>query len=274
MASIVRKITKGAKKVAGAGANLATVATRSSANPLYKVTDPIVDKVVPGYSNTVNTVLKDSSNPFSSLNTGLTQSALNVNPVTATKQAYNAVASTLSTGNTQKRVVPDRASYSQSAGAGAAQAAKNAAAAKVEAEKLRVIPDRATYSANAGANANIAANNAQVRIDEERAGAQGRGKAWDNAGTDAAVRQSERAKNSENPVQDANNINSMYPDQTALLKYYADLSRYDNMRNLDFRANVPQDYIFPEVDVQSDYKKYFIFGTIALLAIVAWKKIK
>lgn len=264
MASIVRKITKGAKKVAGAGANLATVATRTAANPLYKVTDPIVDKVVPGYSKTVNTVLKESSNPFSSLNTGLTQSALNVNPVTATKQAYNAVASTLSTSNAQKRVVPDRASYSQSASAGASQAAKNAAAAKVEAEKLRVVPDRASYSANAGANANIAANNAKVRMDEERAGAQGRGNAWDNAATAAAVNQAERAKNSENPVQDAYNISSMYPDQTEYLKRYSDLSRFDNMQNQNL----------PEVVVESDYKKYFIWGGLALLAIIAWKKIK
>lgn len=258
MASIVRKITKGAKKVAGAGANLSTVATRSAANPLYKVTDPIVDKVVPGYSNTVNTVLKDSSNPFSSLNTGLTQSALNVNPVTATKQAYNAVASTLSTGNTQKRVVPDRASYSQSAGAGAAQAAKNAAAAKVEAEKLRVIPDRVTYSANAGANANISANNA------ERAAAESRGQAWDNASTGAAVKQAERAKESLDPSRDAAAISYQYPFQSEYLKYFADLARYDNMQNQNL----------PEVVVESDYKKYFIFGTIALLAIVAWKKIK
>lgn len=264
MASIVRKITKGAKKVAGAGANLATVATRSAANPLYKVTDPIVDKVVPGYSKTVNTVLKESSNPFSSLNTGFTQSALNVNPVAATQQAYNAVTSTLSTSNAQKRVIPDRASYSQSAGAGAAQAAKNAAAAKVEAEKLRVIPDRASYSANAGANANIASNNAQVRMDEERVAAQSRGQAWDNASTDAAVKQAERAKESPDPARDALVIKDVYPDQAELLKYYADLSRFDNMQNQNL----------PEVVVESDYKKYFIFGGLALLAIIAWKKIK
>lgn len=264
MASIVRKITKGAKKVAGAGANLATVATRSAANPLYKITDPIVDKVVPGYSNTVNTVLKESSNPFSSLNTGLTKSALNVNPVTATKQAVNAVTSTLSTGNTQKRVIPDRASYSQSAGASAAAAAANAAAAKVEAEKLRVIPDRASYSANAGANANIAANNAQVRNDEERAAAQSRGQAWDNASTDAAIRQAERAKETTDPARAAIVIKDVHPDETEYLKYYADLARYDNMQNQNL----------PEVVVESDYKKYLIFGGIALLAIIAWKKIK
>lgn len=264
MASIARTLSNAAKKVAGSGASIATTATRLSTNPLHRVTDKLVDKVVPGYSGTVNTVLKESSNPFSSLNTGLTQSAIQVNPVKATQQAVNAVTSTLSTGNTQKRVIPDRASYSQSAGAAASAAAANAAAAKVEAEKLRVIPDRASYSANAGANANIAANNAKVRMDEERAGAQGRGQAWDNASTDAAVRQAERAKNSENPVQDANNIISKYPDPTEYLKYYADLARYDNMQNQNL----------PEVVVESDYKKYFIFGTIALLAIVAWKKLK
>jgi hypothetical protein len=264
MASIVRNIAKGAKKVAGAGANLATTATRLSTNPLYRVTDKLVDKVVPGYSGTVNTVLKESSNPFSSLNTGLTQSAIQVNPVKATQQAVNAVTSTLSTGNTQKRVIPDRASYSANAGASAAAAAANAAAAKVEAEKLRVIPDRASYSANAGANANIAANNAKVRTDEERAAAESRGKAWDNASTGAAVRQAERAKESPDPAREALVIKDVYPNQTESMKYYADLARYDNMQNQNL----------PEVVVESDYKKYLIFGGLTLLAIIAWKKIK
>lgn len=262
MSSIGTKITKAAKKVAGAGAKVGTTATRLSTNPLYMVTDKLVDKVIPGYSGTVNKVLTESANPFSTLNTGLTKAALNVNPITTIKDTYNVAKQTIKP--TQNRIIPDRASYSQSAGAGAAAAAANAAAAKVEAEKLRVIPDRATYSANAGANANIAAHNAQVRMDEERAGAQGRGQAWDNASTDAAVKQAERAKNSENPVQDANNIISMYPDPTEYLKYYADLARYDNMENQNL----------PEVVVQSDYKKYLLFGGFALLAIYVLKKLK
>ena len=262
MASIGTKITKAAKRVAGAGAKVGATATRLSTNPLYMVTDKLVDKVIPGYSGTVNKVLQESANPFSTLNTGLTKAALNVNPINTIKDTYNVAKQTIKP--TQNRVVPDRASYSQSAGAAAAAAAANAAAAKVQAEKLRVVPDRATYSANAGANANIAANNAKVRTDEERAGAQGRGQAWDNASTDAAVKQAERDKDSTDPARAAIVLQNTYPDQSELLRYYADLSRFDNMQNQNL----------PEVVVESDYKKYFIFGTIALLAIVAWKKLK
>ena len=77
------------------------------------------------------------------------------------------------------------------------------------------------------------------------------------------MNQVEKSKDSPTPAQDAANINAMYPDQAELLRYYADLSRWDGMnQNL------------PEVVVQSDYKKYFIWGGLALLAIVAWKKIK
>lgn len=262
MSSIGTKITKAAKNVAGAGAKVGTTATRLSTNPLYMVTDKLVDKVIPGYSGTVNKVLTESANPFSTLNTGLTKAALNVNPITTIKETYNVAKQTIKP--TKNRVIPDRSSYSQSAGAAAAAAAANAAAAKVEAEKLRVVPDRASYSANAGANANIASNNAKVRTDEERAGAHGRGQAWDNAATDAAVKQAEKTKESSNPVQDANNISSMYPQQTDYLRYYADLARYDNMENQNL----------PEVVVQSDYKKYFIFGGFALLAIYVLKKLK
>lgn len=262
MSSIGTKITKAAKKVAGAGAKVGTTATRLSTNPLYMVTDKLVDKVIPGYSGTVNKVLTESANPFSTLNTGLTKAALNVNPITTIKDTYNVAKQTIKP--TQNRIIPDRASYSQSAGAGAAAAAANAAAAKVEAEKLRVVPDRASYSANAGANANIAANNAKVRTDEERAGAQGRGQAWDNASTDAALRQAERAKDSADPARQAIVIKDAYPDQTEYMKYYADLARYDNMENQNL----------PEVVVQSDYKKYLLFGGFALLAIYVLKKLK
>lgn len=262
MSSIGTKITKAAKKVAGAGAKVGTTATRLSTNPLYMVTDKLVDKVIPGYSGTVNKVLTESANPFSTLNTGLTKAALNVNPITTIKDTYNVAKQTIKP--TQNRIIPDRASYSQSAGAGAAAAAANAAAAKVEAEKLRVVPDRASYSANAGANANIAANNAKVRTDEERAGAQGRGQAWDNASTDAAVKQAERDKESTDPASAAIVLQNAYPDQTDNLRYYADLARYDNMENQNL----------PEVVVQSDYKKYLLFGSFALLAIYVLKKLK
>lgn len=262
MSSIGTKITKAAKKVAGAGAKVGATATRMSTNPLYMVTDKLVDKVIPGYSGTVNKVLQESANPFSTLNTGLTKAALNVNPINTIKETYNVAKQTIKP--TQNKVVPDRASYSQSAGAAAAAAAANAAAAKVEAEKLRVVPDRASYSANAGANANIAANNAKVRTDEERAGAQGRGQAWDNAATDAAIKQAELKKDSSDPAREALVIKDVYPNETEYMKYYADLARYDNMENQNL----------PEVVVESDYKKYLIFGGFALLAIYMFKKLK
>lgn len=268
MASIAKKFVRATKRIAGGAAKIATVPTRAAMNPAYMVTDKIANKVIPGYSQKVNNITSEILNPISQTNSGvLLSTATTLNPVEQVKNLTTVGTNLINQGTDpkKKRIIPDRSGYSASAGASASQAAKNEAAAKVQAEKARIIPDRSGYSAAAGANANIASYAKSVREEEEKEAAKGRGDAWNNASTRAAVNQAEKSKDSTNPSQDAANISAMYPDQTALLKYYADLARWDGMNDTQN---------LPEVVVQSDYKKYFIWGGLALLAIIAWKKIK
>lgn len=268
MASIAKKFVRATNRIAGGAAKVATVPTRAALNPSYMFTDKIANTVIPGYSQKVNNITSEILNPISQTNRGvLLSTATTLNPVEQVKNLTTVGTNLINQGTDpkKKRIIPDRSGYSAAAGASASQAAKNEAAAKVQAEKSRIIPDRSGYSASAGANANIASYAKSVHEEEEREAAKGRGDAWNNASTRAAVNQVEKSKDSPTPAQDAANISAMYPDETELLKYYADLSRWDGMN---------QTQNLPEVVVQSDYKKYFIWGGLALLAIIAWKKIK
>lgn len=266
MASILRKIKNSAKTVSSGAAKLSTVATRASINPLYMVTDKITNRIAPNLPATINNTLTQIYDPLSSTNRNLMKLPAQLNPLDQGKTIIATVTDLAlpKSNTTSKGKIPNRAAYAQSASkAGAANAANAAAAAKIEAEKKNYkIPNRAKYSADAGANQAIA-NFYKGKAVEQGFGA-GRGDAWNNASTEAAVRQAENSKESPTPSQDANNINTQYPDQADLLRYYAELTRLDNMNN-------PR---LPEVVVESDYKKYLIFGTIVLLGIVAWKKIK
>lgn len=267
MASILRKIKNSAKTVTSGAAKLSTVATRASINPLYKVTDKITNKIAPNLPATINNTLTQIYDPLSSTNRNLMTLPTQLNPLDQGKTVIATVtdlALPQSNATTSKGKIPNRAAYAKSASkAGGANAANAAAAAKIEAEKKNYkIPNRAKYSGDAGANQAIA-NFYKGKAVEQGFGA-GRGDAWNNASTEAAVIQAENSKESPTPSQDANNINTQYPDQADLLRYYAELTRLDNMNNPTL----------PEVVVESDYKKYLIFGAIALLAIIAWKKIK
>ena len=234
MASIAKKFVRATKRIAGGAAKVATVPTRAALNPAYMVTDKIANTVIPGYSQKVNNITSEILNPISQTNRGvLLSTATTLNPVDQVKNLTTVGTNLINQGTDPK--------------------------------KKRIIPDRSGYSASAGANANIASYAKSVREEEEKEAAKGRGDAWNNASTRAAVNQAEKSKDSTNPAQDAANISAMYPDQTALLKYYADLARWDGMNDTQN---------LPEVVVQSDYKKYFIWGGLALLAIIAWKKIK
>lgn len=260
MASITKKF----KRLAGGASKIATVATRASVNPLYRVTDKVVDSIAPGTSKKINTITSEILNPVSQTNTDFVRAtATTLNPAQQLKNITKIGVNLVNSGNAPKeqRVIPDRDSYAASASKSASAAAK----ARIEAEKNRIIPDRASYSANAGATESIKNIAKDVFTNQQKEAAKGQGNAWNNAGTSAAVNQAEKSKDSTTPAQDAANISAMYPDQTELLKYYADLARWDGMN---------QTQNLPEVVVQSDYKKYLIWGGIALLAIVAWKKIK
>lgn len=267
MASILRKIKNSAKTVTSGAAKLSTVATRASINPLYKVTDKITNRIAPNLPATINNTLTQIYDPLSSTNRNLTTLPTQLNPLDQGKTIIATVtdlALPKSNTTTSKGKIPNRAAYAQSASkAGGANAANAAAAAKIEAEKKNYkIPNRVKYGADAGANQAIA-NFYKGKSVEQGFGA-GRGDAWNNASTEAAARQAENSKESPTPSQDANNINTQYPDQADLLRYYAELARWDNMNN----------QTLPDVVVESDYKKYLIFGGIALLAIIAWEKIK
>lgn len=247
MANLVRTFKKAAKTALNPVSS--TKVAISMANPVntFKAVNNSATK------NVAAALL--NPNPVSSDKLAVTRALVNPNPIKTTTQLMNVVSTTANPqSGTQKRVVPDRASYSASAGAGASAAAANAAAAKKVEEYKRTIPDRASYSANAGANEAIR------NIAQEKAGAQSRGAAWDNAATAAA----ENSKDSSNPEQTAIQIENAFPAETWAARQGAGyISQGENMEQQ-----------LPEVYVQSDFKKYFIFGCFALAGIVLWKKLK
>lgn len=247
MANLVRTFKKAAKTALNPVSS--TKVAISMANPVntFKAVNNSATK------NVAAALL--NPNPVSNDKLAVTRALVNPNPIKTTTQLANIVSTTANQqSGTQKRVVPDRSSYSASAGAGAAAAAANAAAAQKVEEYKKTIPDRATYSANAGANEAIR------NIAQEKSGAQSRGAAWDNAATAAA----ENSKDSNDPEQTARYIENAYPAETWAARQGAGyISQGENMEQQ-----------LPEVYVQSDFKKYFIFGCFALAGIVLWKKLK
>lgn len=248
MANLVRTFKKAAKTALNPVSS--TKVAISMANPVntFKAVNNSATK------NVASALL--NPNPVSSDKLAVASALVNPNPIKTTTQLINVVSTTANPqSGTQKRIIPDRASYSANAGAGASAAAANEAAAKrVEEYKKTIVPDRATYSANAGATEAIR------NLAQEKAGAQSRGAAWDNAATAAA----ENSKDSSNPEQTALYIENAYPAETWAARQGAGyISQGENMEQQ-----------LPEVYVQSDFKKYLIFGGFALAAIVLWKKLK
>lgn len=251
-------LAKTFRKLTNTASRAATVATRMSVNPVYQLTDRAANAVAPGTSRKVNAITGEIINPLSQTNTGIVKAtATTINPVKQLANLTKVGVNLAKSGNvktTEKKVIPNRAAYADSASTAAANQSK----ARQAAEKP-VIPDRASYSANASATESIR----QRAINQNKESAKGQGDAWNNASTAAAANQAVNSKDSQTPAADAANINTMYPDQAELLRIYADLARGGTMKqNL------------PEVVVESDYKKYFIFGGIVLLGIIFWKKIK
>ncbi len=247
MANLVRTFKKAAKTALNPVSS--TKVAISMANPVntFKAVNNSATK------NVAAALL--NPNPVSSDKLAVARALVNPNPIKTTTQLINVVSTTANPQSvTQKRVIPDRSSYSASAGAGAAAAAANAAAAQKVEEYKKTIPDRASYSANASATEAIR------NIEHEKAGAQSRGAAWDNAATAAA----ERSKDSSNPEQTAIQIENAFPWETWMAR--------NGMRYSSQGGNMEQQ--LPEVYVQSDFKKYLIFGGFALAAIVLWKKLK
>lgn len=241
MANLVRTFKKAAKTALNPVSS--TKVALSMANPVntFKAVNNSATK------NVAAALL--NPNPVSSDKLAVTRALVNPNPIKTTTQLMNVVSTTANPqSGTQKRVVPDRASYSANAGAGASAAAANEAAAKkVEEYKKTIVPDRASYSANAGATESIR------NMAQEKSGAQSRGEAWNNAATAAA----EKNKNSSNPEETARYIENAYPAETWAAR-----------QGIGYLPELP------EVKVESDFKKYFIFGCFTLAAIVIWKKLK
>lgn len=251
MASLLKKI---ANKVSGA----ATVVTRTAANPLYPVTDKVIGKVVPGYGKTVTRLVYQTTNPTSSINqavikaAGSTLNPLN-NPIT-TAQNLNS--------DLKKAVIPNRSKYASSASAAGAANASGAAKAATATPTGGKIPNRAAYSAAAGSTESarqITKAAADLYIKKD---AQNRGDAWNAAAANAAGNKAaEEKKDSSTPVSDAQQIAYIYPEDVNTMRQAANATGVSSM----------YDQQLPTVYIESDYKKYFIFGGIALAAIILWK---
>lgn len=247
MANLVKAVTKAAKTALNpVSSTKAAIYMANPANTVKAVNNSTTKNIAAALLN---------PNPVSSDKLAVVRASLNPNPIKGAMQIANTVSTTANPkSSTQKRVVPDRSSYSASAGASAAAAAANAAAAQKVEEYKKTIPDRASYSANAGATESIR------NLAQEKYSAQSRGEAWNNAATAAA----ERTKDSSNPEQTAINIENAYPAETWAARQGAGfISQGENMEQQ-----------LPEVYVQSDFKKYLLFGTFALAAIVLWIKLK
>lgn len=247
MANLVKTFTKAAKTALNPVSS--TKVAISMANPVntFKAVNNSATKNVAAALLNPNPVSRDKLTVTSAL--------VNPNPIKTTTQLMNVVSTTANPqSGMKKRVVPDRSSYSKSAGAGASAAAANEAAAKRIEEAKRIIPDRASYSINAGADEVVR------NIKQEQAAAKDRGDAWNNAATAAA----ENSKDSNNPEETARYIENAYPAETWAARQGAGyISQGGNMEQQ-----------LPEVVIQSDFKKYLIFGGFALAAIVLWKKLK
>lgn len=252
MASVLKRI---ANKVSGA----ATVVTRTAANPLFPITDKIIGNVVPGYGKTVNRLVYQTTNPTSPINQAVIKAAgstLNPfnNPITTAKNLNS---------DLKKAVVPNRSGYASSASAsGAANATtENTTGYEIGKRTGYKIPNRAAYSAAAGSTES-ARQYTKAAFDIKK-DAQNRGDAWNTAAANSAGNKAaQEQKDSSTPVSDAQQIEYIYPEDTNTMRQAANATGVSSM----YEQQLPTVYI------ESDYKKYFIFGGIALAALLIWKK--
>ena len=249
MASIAKKISRAVSKGSAA-------ATRAAVNPLYMVTDKVADKVIPGYGSKVTNVLVNTADPFSKTNEGLTKAAVkSLNPlktVDAIKQAAGALTSATGTPKTSTaaKVVPDRESYSAAASSAESERARIMAQRLAEQKAAQTVPDRESYSISASTSEAIR-----------------------NIAKQSAEQKAAQAEQT-NAVQQATGT-----DSTSSAQYNASAASPGEIRIILDAGNAAREAALmeqqlPEVVIQSDYKKYFIIGGLALAAFYIFKKMK
>lgn len=229
MASFARRLVRKTKNVANTGAKWA----RRIGDPLSVVTDPVINSVIPGYSQTATALI----NPVSNLNQTIMnplQASNPLNVVAAASESLNPP------GVQEQKKIPNRAAYSQSA----SKSAASAEAYKAKAEREKNTAQSIANAQKAAAEAGKARAAAEKKKAEESAAVQKADQANATGTTSTAAT-------------DAAAINAT-TDTTALLN--ALLAAREG-------AAMDQYYYLPEQEVQSDYTRYFIFGGFALAAI-------
>lgn len=228
MASFARRLVRKTKNVANTGAKWA----RRIGEPLSVVTDPVINSVIPGYSQTATALI----NPFSNLNKTIMNPLQASNPL----NVVAAAAESLNPSVVDKMKIPNRAAYAKSA----SKSAASAEAYKAKAEREKNTAQSIANAQKAAAEAGKARAAAEKKKAEESAAVQKADQANATGTTSTAAT-------------DAAEINAT-TDTTALLN--ALLAAREG-------AAMDQYYYLPEQEVQSDYTRYFIFGGLALAAI-------
>lgn len=242
MASITSKLKKAAKTAL----NPAT-----AVNPIAQT--KLALSVTPVNMNVAKSVISAAANPnpVSSEKLALVRASLNPNPVTALKETAQVVKSTVTpTTSSAAKVVPDRAGYSAAASSVESERSRIMAQRMAEQNAAKVVPDRAGYSASASAKESI--SNIVKQIAEEKSAAADQTPAVQNAGTN------------DNQSTAAANASTATPGEMRVIIDAGNAARE--------AAMVEQQ--LPEVVVESDYKKYLFWGAIALVCVVAYKKLK
>lgn len=230
MASFASRLVRKTKNVANTGAKWA----RRIGDPLSEVTDPVINSVIPGYSQTATDLL----NPISNLN----QTVMNPLQASNPLNVVSAAAESLNPSGVQEeqKKIPNRAAYAKSA----SKSAASAEAYKAKAEREQDIQESIE---NAKKSAAAAAKN-RAAYEKKK------------AEESAAVQKADQANATGTPstaATDAAAINAT-TDTTALLN--ALLAAREG-------ATMDQYYYLPEQNVQSDYTRYLIWGGFALAAI-------
>lgn len=228
MASFARRLVRKTKNVANTGAKWA----RRIGDPLSVVTDPVINSVIPGYSQTATALI----NPVSNLNQTIMNPLQASNPL----NVVAAAAESLNPSAVDKKKIPNRAAYAKSA----AKSAASAEAYKAKAEREKNTAESIANAQKAAAEAGKARAAAEKKKAEESAAVQKADQANATGTTSTAAT-------------DAAAINAT-TDTTALLN--ALLAAREG-------AAMDQYYYLPEQEVQSDYTKYFVLGGFALAAI-------
>ena len=242
MASILKKVTRASKTLLNPVTAVNPVATTKAALSITPVNTTSAAKVAAALVN---------PNPLSSDKMALTRAAMNPNPLETAKQTVAVFKDTISTSKpTAARVVPDRESYSAAASSTESERARIMAQRMAEQNAAKVVPDRESYSAAASAKesiTNLAKNAAEQKSAE--------------ADQTPAV---QNATVNDNQYTAAANAAAATPGEMRIIIDAGNAARE--------AAMVEQK--LPEVVVESDYKKYLLWGAIALACVVAFKKLK